>query len=61
MFDRRWVTDIALAALIASPAVLSSSPTFASDRSAVVLHSDRQSPQVDPLALARAAPDDRTS
>lgn len=60
MFDRRWVTDIALAALIASPAVLSSSPTPASDRSAVVLHSDRQSPEADARALAQA-PGDRTS
>jgi hypothetical protein len=41
--------------------MLSSSPTLASERSAVVFHSVRQSPEADTLALAQAPEQDRRS
>lgn len=54
MFDRRLVTDLAMAALIAFPALLPSSFAPASARSAII-HSDHQSPEASSVALAEAA------
>jgi hypothetical protein len=53
MFDRRWVTDVALAALIAFPAVLPATPAPRSAQSALSLHPG-------PAAADRFALADRT-
>jgi len=50
MFDRRWVTDVALAVLIAFPAILPATPAPRSAQSALSLHPDQ--PATDKLALA---------
>ena len=50
MFDRRWVTDVALAALIAFPAVLPATPAPRSPQSTLNLHSAQS--QAASLAVA---------
>jgi hypothetical protein len=57
MFDRRWVTDVALAVLIAFPAILPATPAPRSAQSALSLHQDQ--PANDRLALAEST-DDRS-
>ena len=61
MFDHRWVTDVALAVLIAFPAVLPSSPTPRSAQSALTPEPDRQSQQFERIALAQTPRAERNS